>query len=214
MKKSGRPSEVSLSRYAQVDQKGAFKEYDRQLRLWLSGISADIRMLFDLTNAITPVSPSMATSVSNPEPSTPSEPGTPGTDGAVGPPGPPGTTSVDAVAAEDLLAGQPVYPDGVTGQFKLANASALATANVVGLIAVSMAATFMASAQQLMLTLADWTAATGAAALSPGSSYFLATTPGQITTIAPTTVGQVVTRLGIAVSVQTLALDIQEPILL
>lgn len=65
------------------------------------------------------------------------------------------------------------------------------------------------------LTLADWTGATGAASLSPGSPYFVsASTPGRLTAAPPTTAGQVVQCVGAALTADTLLVEIEAPILL
>lgn len=137
-----------------------------------------------------------------------------GATGATGATGPAGAPVVSAVAAVNLLAGQPVYSDQVSGQFKLANASALTTSSVIGLIVADTLATFIAGADQLSLMLTDWTAVIGVASLTKGAVYFLSTTAGMLTTTPPTIVGQTVVRIGVALTTQLMSLAIQEPILL
>lgn len=125
-------------------------------------------------------------------------------------------SSVTNLCAVNIAAGQPVYADPVSGQFKLANAAALASSPVVGLLEATTAATFVGTADQLSLTLANWTATVGASALTKGAIYYLGTSPGTLTTVAPTTPGQCVVRVGTAALAdgQTLALAAQQPILL
>lgn len=136
--------------------------------------------------------------------------------GQQGIPGPPGGGGgeVNGLCAVSVLAGQPVYADQVTGQFKLATAAALTTSSVIGLMASDTGAGFVGPAQQLSISLADWTPIIGSAALAKGQIYFLATTAGMLTTVAPTVPGQAVTRIGIALTTQMMALGISPPILL
>lgn len=81
MRKTGRPISSSLDRMTPEN----VKPMVRQLRLILDGMSADIRMLFNLTNAIKPVTPNMAASLPGTAlPGTPGTTGSPGADGAPG----------------------------------------------------------------------------------------------------------------------------------
>lgn len=64
------------------------------------------------------------------------------------------------------------------------------------------------------LTLADWTAVTGSVSLTALGIYFLSSTPGQLTTTAPTTPGTIVQIVGQVVSPTTLKIELQAPILL
>ena len=64
------------------------------------------------------------------------------------------------------------------------------------------------------LTLADWTLVTGTVTLTSGATYFLSATSGQLTTAPPVTLGQRVQQVGVAVSPDTLAIQILQPILL
>lgn len=87
-----------------------------------------------------------------------------------------------------------------------------------GLALVGAAPTFSVTVQTGgLFTLADWSAVTDAASatLSPHAYYFLSSVnPGNLTTVPPTTVGQVVQRVGRAVSADTLSIEIDDPILL
>lgn len=65
-----------------------------------------------------------------------------------------------------------------------------------------------------LYTLADWTAVTGSAALTPGAVYFLSATTAKLTATKPTGAGNVVQAVGRAVSATTLAIDLEDPILL
>jgi len=60
----------------------------------------------------------------------------------------------------------------------------------------------------------DWTAATGGATLTPGSDYYLSTSSGLLTMIAPTSVGDRVQYVGYALTTTKLDIQIREPILL
>lgn len=86
----------------------------------------------------------------------------------------------------------------------------------VGLARESAAPGFAATIQTHgPLTLADWTVATGAGSLAPKATYFLdPVTPGRLTTTRPTTAGQVLQVLGVAVAPDTLDIDPGTPILL
>jgi hypothetical protein len=70
--------------------------------------------------------------------------------------------------------------------------------------------------QRLQLRrLVDWSAAIGASSLSPGESYFLSPdVPGMLTAIAPTTVGQFVVFVGVALSSTRFSVEIAPPIAL
>jgi len=62
--------------------------------------------------------------------------------------------------------------------------------------------------------LADWTGITGTTNLQVGLFYFLASTEGKITHIAPTTDGHVVIRLGRALTTKKLDIEIGEGVVL
>lgn len=139
--------------------------------------------------------------------------GAAGADGAQGLPGIAGD-SITSIAAQNLLQGQPVYADPITGQFKLADATTLAKATVVGMCANDALTGFSSDANQLNISLVDWTNVIGSMLLTQGQIYYLSTTPGMLTTTAPTTVGQCVTRVGVAITTQLFEIFLQAPILL
>jgi len=117
-------------------------------------------------------------------------------------------------AASAVSAGQPVYVDAADG-FDLAQADAIGTSRVVGLVADATVNSAAEGNLQYggVLEQADWTAATGGAVLTPGSRYYLsATTPGQITNTAPDSAGDFVTGVGIAMSTTKLLIEIGTPI--
>jgi hypothetical protein len=124
--------------------------------------------------------------------------------------GGPQSAIFDAAAS----AGAPVYVTS-GGHVGLADADAVATADVVGLAiaAVSNGATGTYQSDGFV-TLSDWTAIVGAATLTAGARYLLSGTAGQLTTTAPTSVGQVVVLVGIAVTTTKLQLCIDDGTLL
>jgi hypothetical protein len=120
----------------------------------------------------------------------------------------------EAEANEDIIAGLPVY--GLSGQSKvgLSRADSPAKNRVAGLSRTTTPAgntdTFVSAGH---FELADWTAITGSAALTPNSVYYLGETGG-LTTTAPTTAGQYVVEVGRAFETTILDLCIKRPILL
>lgn len=128
--------------------------------------------------------------------------------------GPPGADAgvTELEVAEAVAPGQAVRPNGV-GSLVLALADSLNHARQVALAETAAAPSFAARIRRDFLTLADWSAATGTAELSPGAEYFLsATTPGGLTVLPPAT--GVVLPVGIALNASTLAINIGHPILL
>jgi len=98
-------------------------------------------------------------------------------------------------------------------------AQAIATGlgtNAIGLAQTAAASGFALVVQRInFITLADWTAATGSSALTVGAAYYLdPSTPGGLTATAPTTPGQIVQQVGIALTPTTLDLSIQSGIML
>jgi hypothetical protein len=113
-------------------------------------------------------------------------------------------------ANETVVTGQPVFMSG-NNTVNLADATTVATANVVGFISSGATANNIAT----MLTeghivLADWTSVIGSASLTPGATYFLDTTKGQMTTTPPTTDGNVVVTLGIAITTAKFDIEVNE----
>ena len=122
------------------------------------------------------------------------------------------TESYSADAGDNLTKGQPVYIDG-SGRLQTAESGMVAGAQVAGLAANDAAA--LASADYItdgFLEMSDWTAITGSNELTPGAVYYLGTTPGTLTTIAPTADGYYVVRVGRAQSVTKLDIEIGQPI--
>lgn len=116
----------------------------------------------------------------------------------------------DMTANETVVVGQPVYVTG-NNTVNLADASAEATANAIGLVILA------ASANQATIvrtegevSQANWTAVIGSAALTPGATYYLGTTPGTMSTTPPSVDTQVVVRCGIAVTTTKFDIEINE----
>lgn len=115
--------------------------------------------------------------------------------------------------------GQPVYSKS-DGDVDLARANAAGTAEVLGLVSdttiLTTAAGDIQTAGTLTATTGQWDAVTGqSGGLTSGAVYFLsAATAGLLTTTAPTTVGQLVTRVGIAHSTTKMEIRVTSAILL
>jgi hypothetical protein len=131
---------------------------------------------------------------------------------AVGIPGRDGESSADieAVSAAVLPAGLPVAIDRASGRFVAADAAWKPHAFVAGLLRDAAAEGFVAAAATAQLTLADWSAVTGSASLSPGVLYFLAV-GGGLTVTAPAS-GACLTLVGKALNASTLVIDPLPPI--
>lgn len=126
---------------------------------------------------------------------------------AVGGVAEPGST-LDGTATAAVAVGEVVYADGA-GSFDLAQSDAIATSYALGVCTVAAAIAGTATIQTAgTVTNAGW-------ALTPGSVYYLSTaTPGAITATAPTTAGQCVVPIGIAVSATQLKLLLTPLVLL
>lgn len=111
--------------------------------------------------------------------------------------------------------GQPLYllPNG---HLSLAQANAIATAQVCGLALNDALPTFAAIYSNDGTVKRDnWTPIVGTVDLLPGAIYYLSPElPGQLTAIAPTESGQIVVAVGIALNSRQLAIEVQPPILL
>lgn len=116
---------------------------------------------------------------------------------------------------EAVLAGQVVFMQN-NSKVKLAKANNSTNSNVCGLaIAEALINTPCTYVQDGKFTMADWTNVVGAATLTVGSTYYLDPANfGKLTTVAPTTDGQYVISVGLAVASDTLELDIEQGILL
>lgn len=118
-----------------------------------------------------------------------------------------------------IVIGTPVYNDANDG-VKKAKADASATKDVIGLVrdtSISASASgAIHTSGVLTATTGQWDAVAGTTGgLTKGTRYFLsASTAGQITATAPSTVGQYVVEIGIALSTTELLVDIKSPILL
>ena len=126
-------------------------------------------------------------------------------------------TEVDLVTmtngeASAISNGEAVYTDAAD-DVKLALADAAGTARVLGLVKTDSIAASASGSIQIdgIISIADWTAATGSATLTSGSVYYLDnSTAGNLTSTAPTT-GYVV-EVGQAISTTEMAITIKAPV--
>jgi len=141
----------------------------------------------------------------------------------------PAVDTLDAVASEvdianltnnnasPIVIGNATYTDA-GGGVDLAQANAIATVEVVGLVKdASISAAANGDVQTdgvISATTGQWDAVAGTTGgLAAGTVYYLSpTTAGEITSTAPTAVGQFVVRIGIALSTTELEISILEPI--
>jgi hypothetical protein len=128
------------------------------------------------------------------------------------------TGQVEMTATSTVIAGGPVYVDGADS-FDLARANASGTSRAIGLATTGITAAATGTVQVngvLSLTTAEWDAAFGTTGgLTPDATYYLSpSTAGRGTATCPTTVGQLVVILGIALSTTELLIRVSEPILL
>jgi len=147
-------------------------------------------------------------------------PGPPGPSGPTGPIGP-SPVSFTAVVDSDVVIGQPVYIIDPTGNADLAIAVVDSSGDISTGRSIAVAfidqttgnvGTFVSGR---IITRGDWTPVTGFTGLSPGKDYFLsASDAGELTTVAPTSNGEIVTRVGRAASTTELIVDIESPIVL
>lgn len=119
-----------------------------------------------------------------------------------------------------VVIGTPVYSDAAAG-FKKAKADAAGTSKVIGLVNKSPSiangvAGPVATEGIVTLTTVQWDAVTGGSGgLIFGTPYFLdPATAGMLTTTAPTTTGQYVVQVGIALSTVDMKLSVERRILL
>lgn len=119
-----------------------------------------------------------------------------------------------------LVIGTPVYATGVANEVAKAQANALATAKVLGLVAdvsiADSAAGNVLTDGRLSATTGQWDAVTGqVGGLTPGARYYLgAAAPGMLTTTPPATDGQVVAPVGTAKSTTELEVSVGTRIVL
>jgi hypothetical protein len=131
-------------------------------------------------------------------------------------------TEVDVVSKTNdnsgaITIGTPVYVKS-NGNVDKAQANASGTVQVLGLVRDASISSSTSGVIQtdgvLSATTAQWDAVTGdSGGLTPGAAYYLsASTAGQLTTNAPTTAGQFVVRIGLALSSTELDISIAPPI--
>lgn len=120
-----------------------------------------------------------------------------------------------AEADSTIKIGYPVYMKA-TGHLDPAQANSAGLTQVAGLSISDANAGFACTyITEGTVERTDWTEVAGSASLVPGNTYFLSpTTAGQITNVAPTTLGQYVVRVGRAVTTTKLDVEIELPILL
>lgn len=133
-------------------------------------------------------------------------------------------TEVDVVQltnnnASAIVIGAPVYCESA-GQVDLAKADASATVQALGLVKdtsiTSSASGNIQTDGVLAATTVQWDAVAGTTGgLTAGAVYYLsAATAGELTETAPTTGGQFVVRVGIALSTTEMEITFSPPILL
>ncbi len=122
------------------------------------------------------------------------------------------------IAAAALTAGMVVYVS-TNDTVNKAKADSGSTAKPVGLCAADIASSAVGPVQDsgvLSLTTTQWDAVAGTTGgLTAGTLYYLsAATAGSITSTAPSTVGQYVIQIGLALSTTELKIDIKQSVLL
>ena len=127
----------------------------------------------------------------------------------------PATDYLSAEAGSTIKIGYPLYLTG-GGLVNPAQANAAGPTQVVGLslsdVVAGIGCSYVTEGQ---VERTDWTEVAGTVNLAAGATYFLnPSTAGRITTVAPTTVGQYVVRVGRAIDSTTLDIEIELPILL
>jgi hypothetical protein len=118
--------------------------------------------------------------------------------------------------AGNLVIGMPVYVKS-NGNVDKAQADALATVEVLGFATDTIPTATPGVIKMdgvLTATTGQWDAVAGTTGgLTPGKVYYLdPATPGKMTETAPTTAGQFVARLGIALSATQFDIDTELPI--
>ncbi len=129
-----------------------------------------------------------------------------------------GLTVSENQTGASVAPGVPVYAS-VAGEVDLAQASSKALANVLGLTmdtAANAADVPIQTCGVLEASVGEWEDVMGdASGLTAGTVYFLdPSTAGMLTDTAPTTTGQVVARIGLALSSTEMRVGIERPILL
>jgi len=124
--------------------------------------------------------------------------------------GDPDLSKHDVTANETVLVGQPVYVSG-NNTVNLADASSVNTSDAIGLVLAGASANETATIlTEGSVNQADWTNVIGATSLSPGSLYFLDTTAGKMSTTAPSVDGQVVVKMGTAITITKFDIEVNK----
>lgn len=124
-----------------------------------------------------------------------------------------GATLPEPILADTVPgAGWPIAIDRATARGRIARADTYIRAFVVGFSTGAAAIDHPCPLTAGPLTLADWSGPAGTASLLPGLPYFLALTGG--ITATPPTGGQALAPLGMALTAQTLDINLHSPILL
>jgi hypothetical protein len=122
--------------------------------------------------------------------------------------------TMTASASNILVRGAPVYVSS-SNVAELADASAIATAQVLGLVLVGA---FIGQPVVVLsegsIEQSDWSAVTSGGTLTAGSVYYLSATEGQMTTTPPTGTGDIIVRLGIAVTSTKFDIEVNEVVTL
>jgi hypothetical protein len=122
------------------------------------------------------------------------------------------TLPYSAEAGVNLLTGQVVYLD-LTGRLQKAVNNTAAGAQVAGMMVTDALAGVSGDyVTDNTLELPDWSSIAGTADLTPGATYYLDSTEGKITTIAPTADGYYVVVIGRAQSTTKLDIELEQPI--
>lgn len=122
--------------------------------------------------------------------------------------------ALNVTAGENLSAGSILAITSSSDAFK-ANASSNVLFRAVGLAKTDTAANNIAEmVTTSVFYLPDWTAIVGSVSLTSGSYYYLSSTSGMMSNIAPNTAGVYSVQLGMALTSNHFQIDIQPSILL
>jgi hypothetical protein len=118
--------------------------------------------------------------------------------------------TMTASATNILVRGAPVYVSS-SNVAELADASAVATAQVLGLVLVgAFTSQPVVVLSEGSIEQSDWSAVTSGSTLTAGSVYYLSATSGQMTTTPPAGTGDVIVRLGIALTTTKFDIEVNE----
>lgn len=145
----------------------------------------------------------------------PSIVGPPGPEGPMGETGYPGGFVPYTIQSDnDMLKGQPVYVKS-NGHLGPAVNTSFIESDVVGILTDDVLTSFSGLfVKDGPISLDDWTNIIGSASLTQGASYYLGSTAGTLTKVAPDTGGHYVCPIGRAISANILTLEINTKILL